>query len=48
MLPLFSRFYGIHPWHLDRMSVREVSEYLTRLQQLDAQGGDPWQVAPGG
>lgn len=46
-LPLFSRFYHLHPWDIDRMTLREISEYRTRLQQIEAKGGDPWQVRAG-
>jgi hypothetical protein len=46
-LPLFSRFYGIHPWDIERMTLREVSEYQTRIQQIQSAGGDPWQAHAG-
>jgi hypothetical protein len=44
-LPLFSRFFGIHPPDIDRMTLREISEYQSVLTQIYSKGGDPWQVA---
>ena len=32
-LPALTRFSGLKPWDLDRMKLREVSEYLSQLRQ---------------
>lgn len=31
--PALSRFYGLKPWHVDRLTVEEINEYL---RQFDA------------
>lgn len=38
------RFYGLKPEDLDRMTLREVSECMSTLHQIQSEGGDPWQV----
>lgn len=43
-LPLLTRFYGLKPADLDGMTLREISEYRARLQQIQAEGGSPWSV----
>jgi hypothetical protein len=37
-LPLFSRIYHLGPEEVERLSMREVSEYLIDLQRLQAEG----------
>jgi len=32
-LPALTRFYGLKPWDFDRMTLFEVSEYLSQLRQ---------------
>lgn len=32
-LPALTKFYGLTPDDIDRMTLREVSEYLTQMQQ---------------
>ena len=32
-LPALTRFYGLKPWDVDRMTLLEVSEYLSQLRQ---------------
>ena len=38
-LPQLTRFYGIKPWDLERMTVREVSEYHVQMEQFLAKEG---------
>lgn len=33
-LPLLARVYGLLPHHLDDMPLREISEFLTDLDQV--------------
>ncbi len=30
-LPALTHFYGLKPWDLDRMTLREINEYRTQL-----------------
>lgn len=32
-MPALTRFYGLRPEDIDRMTLREVSEYVTQLEQ---------------
>jgi hypothetical protein len=47
-LPLLSRFYGLSPADIDQMNFREIDEYRSILRQIEAKGGDPWQVVVAG
>lgn len=38
-LPQFSAVFGIHPWDVDRLTLREISDYLTELQRLRTREG---------
>lgn len=34
LLPAWSRIYGLHPWDVDSLTRRELSEYLADYDQL--------------
>lgn len=36
MLPALSMHYGLKPWDLERMTRREISEYIVQLEQAQA------------
>jgi hypothetical protein len=39
-LPQLTQFYGLTPWDFERMTEREVSEYLVQMEKaLADQGG---------
>jgi hypothetical protein len=38
-LPSLTKFYGLRPWDLERMTLREVSEYLTQMDRAQAEEG---------
>lgn len=46
-LPLLTRFYGLTPTDVDHMTIREIAEYRSRIQEFRSQGGDPWLVPAG-
>jgi hypothetical protein len=33
-----TRFYGLRPWDLERMTFREVSEYLAQMDRAQSEG----------
>lgn len=35
-LPALTRFYGLKPWDMDRMTLREVVEYRTQYREYQA------------
>ena len=38
MQPSLTKFYpGLMPWHLDRMTLREVQEYVTQMNDYHAE-----------
>lgn len=39
-LPQLTKFYGLKPWDLDRMQLREISEYVTQLDRHLAEEAD--------
>lgn len=46
-LPAFTRYYGLRPEDIDRMTMREISEYQTALSKAQAQA-DEQRRAQGG
>lgn len=36
-LPAFTRFYGLRPEDIDRMSLREISEYQVQMHKAQAE-----------
>lgn len=36
-LPALTKFYGVMPWHLERMTLREINEYRTQLAAYQRQ-----------
>lgn len=34
-LPALTRFYGLRPQDFDDMTVREISEYVTQMEQAE-------------
>ena len=44
-LPLWSRLFGLHPFQIESLTIREIAEYRAIIQRIYSEGGDPWQVA---
>lgn len=38
-LPRLTQFYGLKPWDLERMTLREISEYVTQMDRARAEEG---------
>lgn len=36
-LPALTKFYGLRPWDLDRMTLREVAEYRNQMRAYQAE-----------
>ena len=44
-MPALTKFYGLTPADIDRMTYREVGEYLVQMQQAQAEEERAWRTA---